>query len=172
MTMALDASGDRAARNREGVRRWNLAHPGLDAQRKKDARAKNPEHFAAVQREYRSVRRELVNEQHRELMHRDPRRELLRNSKQSARKRGLPYDLTIDDVPIPEFCPALGLRLIKGKGVRTDSSPSIDRIIPSKGYVKGNVLVVSWKANRIKNDATVSELMAVAKFYTAFTKVG
>ena len=46
-----------------------------------------------------------------------------------------------------------------------DASPSIDRIIPTLGYVRGNVIVVSLKANRIKNDATPDELMEVARFY-------
>lgn len=101
-------------------------------------------------------------------MRRDPRRELLRNAKQTARRKGLPFDLTVNDITMPEFCPAIGVRLVKGVGIRTDSSPSIDKIVPALGYVRGNVVVVSWKANRIKNDATIAELIRVAKFYAAF----
>jgi hypothetical protein len=50
-----------------------------------------------------------------------------------------------------------------------DASPELDRIVPSLGYVKGNVLVVSRRANRIKTDATVEELQQVASFYAALT---
>jgi hypothetical protein len=49
---------------------------------------------------------------------------------------------------------------------QNDFSPSIDRIIPSLGYVRGNVVIVSMRANRIKTDATDAELRRVAKFYT------
>ncbi len=47
----------------------------------------------------------------------------------------------------------------------SSSSPSLDRIIPEKGYVKGNVIVVSNKANVIKNNATPEEIIAVGEFY-------
>jgi hypothetical protein len=61
---------------------------------------------------------------------------------------------------VPDKCPILGIELfISEKGVgRTDNSPSLDRIIPSLGYVKGNIAVISQRANRIKNDATLEEI--------------
>jgi hypothetical protein len=49
-----------------------------------------------------------------------------------------------------------------------DNSPSLDRIVPEKGYVRDNVLVVSYRANRIKNDATISELQQIAAFYKTY----
>jgi len=91
---------------------------------------------------------------------------LLSGCRITAKKRGLPFDLTPDDVSIPEKCPVLGIPLSRGVGVRTDNSPSLDRIIPSLGYVKGNVIVVSMRANRIKNDATLEELRTIAAFYS------
>lgn len=39
-----------------------------------------------------------------------------------------------------------------------EDSPSIDKVIPELGYVRGNVWVISNKANRIKNNATLEEL--------------
>jgi hypothetical protein len=39
---------------------------------------------------------------------------------------------------------------------------SLDRIDSSKGYIKGNVWVISLRANRIKNDSTPQELRLIA----------
>jgi hypothetical protein len=57
------------------------------------------------------------------------------------------------------------LKLEIGENGRTPSSPSLDRIVPSLGYVPGNVVVVSWKVNRIKCDASVDDLRKIADFY-------
>lgn len=83
-----------------------------------------------------------------------------------AASRGLPFNLTRDDIQIPEFCPLLGLRLVPRmnrydkRGLQPDS-PSIDRIRPELGYVKGNVWVISHKANTIKSDASLDDLRKI-----------
>lgn len=79
-----------------------------------------------------------------------------------AKKHDIPFDMTASDIPIPETCPVLDIPIFfrEGNGP-LDNSPSIDRIRPELGYVKGNVIVISMKANRIKNDATVEELRKV-----------
>jgi len=55
-------------------------------------------------------------------------------------------------VVVPEFCPVLGIKIVpgrQGKGKATeDNSPSLDKFIPEKGYVPGNIAVISWRANR------------------------
>jgi hypothetical protein len=82
-----------------------------------------------------------------------------------ARRGGLPFNLTIEDIVIPTVCPVLGITLSRGSGYRSGCSPSIDRINPSLGYVKGNIIVVSMRANEIKRDSTWPEIMKVAEFY-------
>lgn len=72
-----------------------------------------------------------------------------------------------EDISIPEFCPVLGLRLQHGSGKATDASPSLDRIDNTKGYVQGNVMVVSNRANLLKRDATPDELQRLAAFYAS-----
>lgn len=83
-------------------------------------------------------------------------------AKISAEKRGLQFNLDPSDIVYPDFCPVLGIRIeqnsIKGP---IDSSPSLDRIFPERGYVKGNIRVISQRANRIKNDSTSEELEKV-----------
>lgn len=101
------------------------------------------------------------------------RRILLSRIKTFASKHGVPFNLTLDDIIIPTHCPVLGIPLEFGKMSTStkwrENSPSLDRIIPDNGYVRGNVIVVSYRANRIKNDATVQELIAVSRFYEELT---
>lgn len=91
---------------------------------------------------------------------------MLRNARNRAKRFGLKFDLTRDDLVIPKRCPVLGipLRVGRGRNSHTDNSPSLDRVIPRKGYVRGNVIVISWRANRIKNNGTTEELMRIAVF--------
>lgn len=88
--------------------------------------------------------------------------------KKRAKEKGLEFNLTLDDIPpIPDVCPVLGIPIIPNDGVNapTDNSPSIDRIDSTKGYVKGNIRIISNRANRIKADATVEELRMVLADY-------
>lgn len=62
----------------------------------------------------------------------------------------------------------LGIPLMVGGDRRYGNSPSVDRVKPELGYVKGNILVCSLRANRIKQDATPAELMRVAEFFRRY----
>ena len=77
----------------------------------------------------------------------------------------MPFDIGPEDVFVPEVCPVLGipLRSGKGRGGLNDASPTLDRVIGPLGYVPGNVVVISHRANRIKSDATVEELEAILR---------
>lgn len=93
------------------------------------------------------------------------KRILLYSAKQRATKLKIPFSLTLDDIHIPEKCPVFGTELAIGKGRPKENSPSLDRIIPKLGYVSGNVIVISYRANVIKRDASAEELMKLAQFY-------
>jgi len=96
---------------------------------------------------------------------------MLHSAKYRAKIKFIEFSITIDDVAIPERCPVFGFLLDTGLNCgRSDYSPSLDRINNNLGYIKGNVLVVSWLANRIKNDATPEQLRTVADFYADQTK--
>jgi len=86
---------------------------------------------------------------------------LWKHARRRARELHLPFDLSVSDIVIPTMCPVLRLPLIVGKNKPSPNSPSLDRIIPTKGYVKGNVWVLSHRANRMKGTATLCELQAL-----------
>lgn len=95
----------------------------------------------------------------------NPKIGLLERARNRAKVKGLDFDLSIEDIIIPEFCPILGIPLFHNEGGHpSPNSPSLDRIIPSLGYVKGNVCIISHRANTIKNDASVDELLSVARY--------
>lgn len=92
---------------------------------------------------------------------------MLSRCKYRASQKDIPFDLTIEDIVIPKVCPVLGIEIRQlnvddkpQKGYHPNA-PSLDRIIPELGYVKGNVRVISARANLLKNDATISELELV-----------
>ena len=84
--------------------------------------------------------------------------------KARAERNGLPFNLTIEDCEIPEMCPALGTPLILNDPNKYQS-PSMDRVVPSLGYVKDNVRVISYRANQIKSNATIEEMEKVLAWY-------
>jgi hypothetical protein len=98
---------------------------------------------------------------------RNPVAYLLRIAKHRAKKRGIKFNLTKDDIVLPTHCPVLGIKLEvnfdTGAGGK-DSSYSLDRIDSSKGYIPGNVQVISNKANSMKFTATEEELLKFAKW--------
>tara|TARA_R110000822_G_scaffold68799_1_gene167469 strand:- start:12 stop:491 length:480 start_codon:yes stop_codon:yes gene_type:complete len=74
----------------------------------------------------------------------------------------------LEEIDLPDTCPVLGspLDYTANKGTRSDNSPSIDQVIAGGGYSLDNILVISWRANRIKNDSTVAELKKITDFYS------
>ena len=82
--------------------------------------------------------------------------------KHKSTQLGLPFNLDESDLVIPNYCPILGIELVIGDN--KDNAPSVDRMVPSKGYTKGNVFIISNRANRIKNNATVDELRLIADY--------
>jgi hypothetical protein len=96
---------------------------------------------------------------------------MLDNAKNRSKKIGVPCTITIEDISIPDRCPLLGTEIVvrtsekfsgKGGNHARHNSPSLDRILPELGYIKGNVWVISYKANSAKNDLTVDELETLA----------
>ena len=98
-----------------------------------------------------------------------PEERLFRQAKARAKRNGFVFNICKEDIVIPEKCPVLGLELITYKGgPRSDHSPSIDRIIPYKGYTKDNICIVSWKANNLKSNGTLWEFEKIIEYIKRF----
>ena len=95
-----------------------------------------------------------------------PEKKMLRRARQRARERGYEFNLELSDIHIPTRCPVLGIELVvhKGRSGGNPNSPALDRIDNKKGYVKGNVMVVSHRANMMKVDASPEELVKFAQW--------
>lgn len=99
----------------------------------------------------------------------------LRTSKDRAEQKGIPHDIDIDYLlsiyPKDNKCPILGTEFEFGADkIRT--RPSLDRIIPNKGYAKGNVVFISNLANTIKTSANSEEILKVGKWLKKYEKWG
>jgi len=110
--------------------------------------------------------RSLKNkERNKELYHKSRQRDIkgwmIRSIKARAKRLNIPFAITKDDIQIPKICPVLGIELKLGVGGVKPWSPSVDRIIPSLGYIKGNISVISWRANELKHNASIEELEKV-----------
>lgn len=94
---------------------------------------------------------------------------LLYNAKRNAEKRDVPFDLTRDDIVVPYVCPVLGIPLDVStpNGAPRPDAPSLDRLVPELGYVRGNVYIISNRANVIKSFGTAKEHDAVAAYIRA-----
>jgi len=105
--------------------------------------------------------RNKTNAYKRNLNRSTPLNICLQQARRRAKLKNIPFNISIDDLEIPSICPVLGITLQVNTVHAKDNSYSLDRIIPELGYVKGNVEVISHKANSIKNNASIEELEKV-----------
>ena len=95
----------------------------------------------------------------------DHARYIFLQTRRRALALGLPFSLRPSDIVVPRVCPVLGFPLIRGDGRgRPDQLATIDRIIPARGYVHGNVRIISMRANRLKNNSSLRELEALVQY--------
>lgn len=87
---------------------------------------------------------------------------LFDRARKRAQSRGLDFNITREDIIIPDVCPVLGIPLILGCK-RGPGSPSLDRIDPCLGYVVGNIRVISDRANRLKSNRSLAHLLGLAE---------
>lgn len=100
-----------------------------------------------------------------------PEYQLYYSAKARAKKKGLPFNIEKKDIVIPDVCPLLGIKLSINTKTVGRNSPTLDRIIPSLGYIKENIMVISNKANSIKQDATIQELELLITNLKRYTPV-
>ena len=108
----------------------------------------------------------------------NPIPQMLSNAKIRAKQKGVDFNLTSKYLkkifPKDNKCPITGLNFQFGytnkEKVNRNNSPSLDRIIPSKGYVIGNVMVISDLMNRMKQDSTFEDIEKLYNFYKKIIK--
>ena len=106
----------------------------------------------------------------------NPIPQMLSNSKIRAKNKNVPHNITTKDIndicPKDNKCPVLNINFEMGyKNKKTKSyAPSLDRIEPKKGYVKGNILVVCDIVNRLKSDASIEDLRRISNFFINLKK--
>lgn len=127
--------------------------------------------FLKKNREYKKTWREKNGRQEydRCAKHKNLKGALCLRARARGRKAGMAATITATDLSWPEFCPVLGLKLdyTTPRGTRAPNfanAPSLDRWDNTKGYVPGNVFVISLRANSLKSNALAGELEAVADY--------
>ena len=113
-----------------------------------------------------------ISKQRKKNHKKEPRIRLREHSRKRAIAKNLEFDLhTYKDLPeVPKTCPALGIPLFVGDGVSCDNSPTLDRIDNDKGYIKGNIQVISMKANQAKSNLSFKEFQKLYHFYKEIEK--
>lgn len=91
-----------------------------------------------------------------------------------CKRKGYAFNLTAEYLEDlwTGICPIFGVHLHRAsEGKGSHKSAHLDRLDSSKGYVVGNVAWISGRANRIKYDATVEELRAIADWMEGATTI-
>lgn len=81
------------------------------------------------------------------------------------------WNIEFGDLEFPTHCPILGMELDYFAQRSQENSVSFDRVDSNKGYVKGNVIICSWRANRIKNDGTAEEHKKIYEFLSKYIDI-
>jgi hypothetical protein len=145
------------------IRKWRKKNPEISKARQKAWRGENHDRLLPIRRK-QALKHLAVPEN--KIKH------LIRAAHLRALCKSLEFNISIDDLlPLPTVCPVLGTPLnYAGRGshrgiiFQSHDSASIDRINPKIGYVRGNVQIISWRANNIKGTATLEELRLLVSY--------
>jgi hypothetical protein len=157
-----------ATKQSEYIRSWRQKPENREKynayQREWNSRPGNAEKNRARCESYRKTHLKERREYLFALRKNNPVKFLVYEAKRRAKINGVEFSITVDDVYLPEFCPVLGIRLVFGTSKIRDTSPTIDRVDNSKGYIPGNVKIISWRANTLKNCGSAEEHEAIAAY--------
>lgn len=150
--------------SREYARQYRIDNPEKTKESLKQYRIKNRDKVLARTKEWFKAHPEYNRIKLAEHGKKDPVRRMLHGLKARAKKNGMKFSLSREDITIPDICPVLGIRLVKGSGGFLANSPSVDRMDNNQGYVPGNVQVVSLRANLLKRDGTLDEFRKIVAY--------
>lgn len=155
------------------ARQWRIDNPDRNRETKRAYRKNNPEKMSALNKAKRDRHREQYNEHSREYYKKTKvsrwAKRVTWGCKQRAESQGLPFDMTPEDLldpntnALPQLCSILRIPLDYSAGPDRRYWATVDKIVPSKGYVTGNVRVISFAANMAKSsgsdDSIFSQIM-------------
>jgi len=127
-------------------------------------REANKEKLNANKKAYRETNKKKIKAKKKVYRETNKEKTMWTGARSRAKKKKLPFNLSLEDIVVPDVCPVLGLCLETQKEQPSDCSPSLDRMVPDLGYIKGNVKVISKRANTLKSNATIEELEKVLKY--------
>lgn len=135
-----------------------------DPQKRREYYLRRREYYLQQNKEWRDSNKEHRSahaaKTHRTRKENNPELYLLKYAKARAKHDDLPFDLVLEDIIIPSVCPYMGVPFVMND---KQLAASLDRIDSTKGYTKDNIQVISYLANRMKNNATIEQLQAFAE---------
>lgn len=127
-------------------------------------RLNNPEKMKAYSQKYYAKNKDKFKIKLSKWREKNQQKAMLLRAKQRAKQKQFEFNLESSDIIIPLKCPILDIDIIRNNKSLKSNSPSLDRIDNEKGYVKGNIMVISNKANVMKNNAMPEELIKFANW--------
>ncbi len=158
-------------RAKQYQKEWYEKNKNLIREQHKQYYEDNKDQVLTRIRKYRTdlgdTYRDYQNERNTNFRQKNPEKSMYILLKSRAKKQDIDFNLDIDDLKIPNECPVLNIPIYKeaikgGKKGPKQNSPSVDRIDNNKGYIKGNIQVISHRANTMKGSATPQELLKFA----------
>lgn len=111
----------------------------------------------------KSCRKEVAASKYKE----NPFKTMIRSKRSECKKKGLEFNLTEEYLKKlwTGVCPVFNVPITIGNsGMGSHMSGHLDRLDPDKGYIKGNVMFITGRANRIKYNATIEELQLIVDY--------
>jgi hypothetical protein len=123
--------------------------------------------YLELEKSRRDTKREAYCRRHRKSRHDTWGKVILPGLIHRSRKKGIDCTITSEDLLVPEVCPVFGTPFVFGKSHdprEQGQNPSVDRFDNSKGYIPGNVRVISLRANMLKSNGNLEEMRAIVKY--------
>ena len=152
-------------KTRAAQKRYHAKHRERILRKRRAKYARNPK----LNEAWRLANKEKIRANSKAWAERNRVTFLVGHARRRAVRKGLRFNIRAEDFALPTHCPVLGFRLSTKIRKGDLRSPSLDRIVPRKGYVRGNVAIISLRANLLKNNATPAELKALAKWTARVT---
>lgn len=143
--------------NREKSRQWRQKNPEKHREGIYKWRKKNPSKYKKIYRKYRSENKLRVSATR-----------MVKTARKHAKKKNLPFNIDPEYVfkKLKDgYCEKTGIRFNFTSGTKNPCSPSIDKIVPAIGYVKGNVRCIVWALNLFKGEYSDNEIYPIAKAF-------